>query len=495
MIMFRTLLVANRGEIAVRIIRTCRDMGIRTVALYDDTDLSSLHVRLADTCVRLSSGAIYHDALALVQIARDCGADAIHPGYGFLAEHDEFARACEEAGIAFIGPSSAALARVRDKIATLETVRAAGFAVPRHSLQAYRASEGDALHAAAARLGYPLVLKSYSGGRSHGTRLVREPTHLESIAQHAHSAALTAFGDDRLYLEEAFLPARYLEVQIVGDHHGNLVHLGERDGTIQHNHRKVIEESPAPYLTDAQREDLWRQALAIGRLLGCSNICTIEFVLDAQGHFYFTEVKARIQVEHPITEMRTGIDLVRTQIRIAAGEPLDFSQEDVVLRGCAFQARVNAEDPWNHYLPSPGCLRRFRFPGGPGVRVDTYAYGGCDVPVRYDPLLAKVIAWDDTRAGALQRLRRAVADFAISGVQTNLPLVQRILDTPEFTAGTYDSEFNRQSLPGAETPEDHLRDLAVAAALAYLRRRSDTVGALPNRAGSGWHRDSRRLPQ
>ena len=493
--MFRTLLVANRGEIAVRIIRTCRDMGIRTVALYDDTDLSSLHVRLADTCVRLSSGAIYHDALALVQIARDCGADAIHPGYGFLAEHDEFARACEEAGIAFIGPSSAALARVRDKIATLETVRAAGFAVPRHSLQAYRASEGDALHAAAARLGYPLVLKSYSGGRSHGTRLVREPTHLESIAQHAHSAALTAFGDDRLYLEEAFLPARYLEVQIVGDHHGNLVHLGERDGTIQHNHRKVIEESPAPYLTDAQREDLWRQALAIGRLLGCSNICTIEFVLDAQGHFYFTEVKARIQVEHPITEMRTGIDLVRTQIRIAAGEPLDFSQEDVVLRGCAFQARVNAEDPWNHYLPSPGCLRRFRFPGGPGVRVDTYAYSGCDVPVRYDPLLAKVVAWDETRAGALGRLRRAIADFAISGVQTNLPLLQRILDAPEFAAGTYDSDFNRRPLPGAEVPPEQLRDLAIAAALAYIRRGIDSSGVLPDRAGSGWHRDSRKLPQ
>ncbi|MGQ9550190.1 MAG: acetyl-CoA carboxylase biotin carboxylase subunit [Roseiflexus sp.] len=493
--MFRTLLVANRGEIAVRIIRTCRDMGIRTVALYDDTDLSSLHVRLADACVRLSSGAVYHDAAALVQIARDCGADAIHPGYGFLAEHDTFARACEEAGIAFVGPSSTALARVRDKIAALETVRTAGFAVPRHSPQAYRASEWEALRAAAERLGYPLVLKSYSGGRSHDTRLVREPKQLESVAQHAHSAALTEFGDDRLYLEEAFLPARYLEVQIVGDHHGNLVHLGERDGSIQHNYRKVIEESPAPYLTDAQREDLWRQALAIGRLLGCSSICTIEFVLDAHGHFYFTEVKARIQVEHPITEMRTGIDLVRTQIRTAAGEPLGFSQDNVVLRGCAIQARVNAEDPWNHYLPSPGRLRRFRFPGGPGVRIDTYAYGGCDVPVRYDPLLAKVIAWDDTRTGALQRLRRAVADFAISGVQTNLSLIQRILDTPEFTAGTYDSEFNRRSLPDTGTSDEQLRDLAIAAALAYLRRKNDLFGALPNRATSGWHRDSRRLPQ
>ncbi len=493
--MFRTILVANRGEIAVRIIRTCRDMGIRTVALYDDSDLSSLHVRLADECVQLSSGTLYHDAAAIVQIARDCNADAIHPGYGFLAEHSAFARACEDAGITFIGPSSTTLEKVRDKIATLETVRAAGIAVPRHSPHAYRASEWEALHDAAERLGYPLVLKSYSGGRSHGTRLVREPAQLESMVQHAHSAALTAFGDERLYLEEAFLPAHYLEVQIVGDRHGNLIHLGERDGSIQHNHRKVVEESPAPCLTDAQRKELWRQALAIGRLLGCASTCTVEFVLDSQGRFYFTEVKARIQVEHPITEMRTGIDLVRTQIQIAAGEPLELSQDDVALRGCAIQVRVNAEDPWNHYLPSPGHLRRFRFPGGPGVRVDTYAYGGCDVPVRYDPLLAKVVAWDDTRAGALGRLRRAVADFAISGVQTNLPLIQRILDAPEFTAGTYDSEFTRRPLPGAEVPPEHLRNLAIAAALAYIRRGIDSSGALPDRAHSGWHRDSRKLPQ
>jgi acetyl/propionyl-CoA carboxylase alpha subunit len=493
--MFRTILVANRGEIAVRIIRTCRDMGIQTVALYDDSDLSSLHVRLADECVRLSSGTLYHDAAALVQIARDCGADAIHPGYGFLAEHDEFARACEEAGIVFIGPSSVALGKVRDKIATLEAVRAAGIAVPRHSPRAYHASEWEALQDAAERLGYPLVLKSYSGGRGHGTRLVREPAQLEDMAPHAHSAAQTAFGDDRLYLEEAFLPARYLEVQLVGDRHGNLVHLGERDGTIQHNHRKVVEESPAPYLTDAQRGDLWRQALTIGRLLGCTGVCTIEFVLDAQGRFSFTEIKARIQVEHPVTEMRTGIDLVRTQIQVAAGEPLGFSQNDVTLRGCAMQVRINAEDPWNHYLPSPGCLRRFRFPGGPGLRVDTYAYSGCDVPVHYDPLLAKVVAWDDTRAGALGRLRRAVADFAISGVQTNLTLIQRIINAPDFVSGTYDSDFGRRPLPGAEVPAEQIRDLAIAAALAYIRRGIDSSGVLPDRAGSGWHRDSRKLPQ
>lgn len=493
--MFRTILVANRGEIAVRIIRTCRDMGIRVVALYDDSDLSSLHVRLADECVRLSSSTVYDDAEAILQIARNCGADAIHPGYGFLAEHSEFARACEEAGITFIGPSSTVLAKVCERIAMLETVRAAGFVVPRHSSHAYRASEWDALCDAAERLGYPLVLKSFSGGRGHGTRLVRDPSQLEQVAQHAHSAALTAFGDDRLYLEEALLPARYLEVQLIGDRYGNLVHLGERDGSIQHNHRKVIEESPAPYLTDEQRKELWQKALAIGRLLGCTGVCTVEFVLDADGRLYFTEVKARIQVEHPVTEMRTGIDLVRAQIRVAAGEPLGFSQDDVVLHGCAMQVRVNAEDPWNRYLPSPGRLRRFRFPGGPGVRVDTYAYAGCDVPVRYDPLLAKVVVWDDTRAGALGRLRRAVADFAISGVQTNLPLIQRILDEPDFDAGTYDTEFTRRPLSGAKISPEQLRDLAIAAALAYTRRNIDVSGVLPNRADSGWHRDSRRLPQ
>ncbi|NWG21707.1 MAG: ATP-grasp domain-containing protein [Chloroflexi bacterium] len=493
--MFQKILIANRGEIAVRVIRTCRDMGIRTVALYDDSDLGSLHVRLADECVRLASGALYRDVATIVQIARDCGADAVHPGYGFLSEHAEFAHACEDAGITFIGPDSATLAAVRNKIGTLENVSAAGFAVPRHSARPYGESETAALMDAAETLGYPLVIKSYSGGRSHGTRLVREPEHLAPLAQHAHSAALTAFGDDRLYIEEAFLPGRYVEVQVLGDRHGALVHLGERDGSIQHNHRKIIEESPAPGLSDAQRDELCGQAVAIARLLGCHSVCTVEFVLDDQGRFVFTEVKARIQVEHPVTEMRTGIDLVREQIRLAAGEPLGRTQDDIILKGCAIQARINAEDPWNHYLPSPGRLRRFRFPGGPNVRVDTYAYGGCDIPVRYDPLLAKIVAWDVDRVACLGRLRRAIADFAISGVQTNLPLIQRILDDPDFAAGTYDSEFTRRQLLNTLASSGNLRDLAVAAALAYARRSADGNGALPERASSGWHRESRRLPQ
>lgn len=493
--MFQKLLIANRGEIAVRIIRTCRDMGIRTVALYDDSDLGSLHVRLADECVRLASGEVYRDSDALVQIARDCGAEAIHPGYGFLSENAEFAGACEAAGVAFVGPNSTALAAVRDKVATMEKVRAAGFSVPRHSPQSYGAADEAELTTAAASLGYPLVLKSCSGGRSHGTRLVREPANLATLAQHAHSAALTAFGNDQLYIEEALLPGRYIEVQVLGDKHGALIHLGERDGSIQHNHRKIIEESPAPGLSDAQRDSLLRQAVEIARLLGCQNACTIEFVLDAQGNFVFTEVKARIQVEHPVTEMRAGIDLVREQIRLAAGEALGMAQEDVKLSGWAIQARINAEDPWNHYLPSPGRLRRFRFPGGLGVRVDTYAYGGCDIPVRYDPLLAKVIAWDEDRDACLRRLRRAVADFAISGVTTNLPYIQRILDDADFRAGTYDSEFTRRQLLTTEPQGNNLRDLAIAAALAYLQRGAPGDGALPERATSGWHRESRKLPQ
>jgi acetyl-CoA carboxylase, biotin carboxylase subunit len=283
-------------------------------------------------------------------------------------------------------------------------------------------------------------------------------------------------------------------VQLLGDLHGNLIHLGERDGSIQRNNQKILEESPAPSLSQDQREQLWRTALAIARLFECRSACSVEFVIDQRGRFYFTEIKPRIQVEHPLSEMVTGVDIVREQIQIAASVPLRMSQSDILPRGWAMQCRINAEDPWNRSQASPGRLRSFRPPSGPGVRVDTYAYSGCDVPVRYDPLLAKLIVWDADRDGCLRRARRALEDFAISGVQTNLPLIQRILDDQDFVRGEYTTEFCKRPLLAPRASERDLRDLAVAAAVAYASRNLAFRPTTPERTTAGWHRESRRLP-
>jgi acetyl/propionyl-CoA carboxylase alpha subunit len=490
--MFTRLLVANRGEIAVRIIRACRDMGIATIALYDEPDIGSLHVRLADECVRLAAPAGYLDSAAIITIARERCADALHPGYGFLAEEPEFAAACTAAGITFVGPDAAALAAVRNKPATLRRVAAAGFAVPQHSGRGFADADADAIQAAARALGFPLLIKSERGGRARGATLVREPHEFDAALAHTRAAAQALFGDRRVYLEAAILPARYLEVQLLVGNDGDAVVLGERDSSIQRHNRKLLTEAPAPGLSDEARAAIWKAAAAIGRLLGCRGLCSAEFVLDADGRFFFTELKARIQVEHMLTEMVSGLDLVREQLRVAAGELPPLSQPDVRLCGHAFQCRINAEDPWHDSLPSPGRLQRFRLPGGPHVRVDTYAYGGCDVLVHYDSLLAKVATWDTTREGALRRMRRALADFAISGVVTDLPVVQRILDDPAVADGSYTTEFAGRALPAVAEPARDLPALAAAAAAAYLLRcRPPANGSMI--AASGWLHDARRI--
>lgn len=492
--MFKKVLIANRGEIAVRVVRACRDMGIATVALYDRSDCRSLHVRLADECVQLRSDPGYMDQQEVLRIARETGAEAIHPGYGFLAEQSEFIAACEQAGLAFVGPSSATVAMLRDKIATLERAREAGFDVPHHSPTAFDPNDWEAIRAEARRLGYPLIAKSCCGGRARGTRLVRSPETLENAVRHAQGEAQAIFGNRRIYLEHAILPSRYLEVTVLGDRDGTMVHLGDSDGSLQRNNQKIVAEAPVPYLTPVEREQLGRNALALARLFGCSSACTVEFLQDADGKFYFTEIKARILVEHPLSEMVTRVDVVREQLRIAAGEPLRYGQDDLQPRGWAIQCRINAGDPWNNSLPSPGRLRLFRLPGGPNVRVDTYAYGGCDVPIRYDPLLALLIVWGEDRDECLRRTQRALEDFAISGIQTNLPLIRRILDDQDFVRGDYTTEFCRRPLLTAHASERELRDLAVVAALAYIGRNRALRPTTPERMSSGWHRDSRRLP-
>ncbi|MCU0493617.1 MAG: ATP-grasp domain-containing protein [Chloroflexaceae bacterium] len=493
--MFNKVLIANRGEIAVRIIRTCRDMGLQTVALYEQADLGSLHVRLSDESVPLTTEAGFTDHAAILQIARELGADAIHPGYGFLAEEPSFIRECAEAGIAFVGPPAEVVATLHDKIGAQERAREAGFTVPRHSGRAYGPEELDELRAEAERIGYPLVVKSVSGGRGSGTRLVRSADQLEPMVRQAETAAAAVFGSPAVYLEQAILPSHYVEVQLLADSHGTIVHLGERDGSIQRNNQKLLEESPAPYLSQTQRENIWRLAIELARLFGCQGACSVEFVVDRDGQPYFTEIKARIQVEHPVSEMVSQIDIVREQLRIAAGEPLGYKQSDIQLRGWAMQCRINAEDPWNRFLPSPGRLRLFRAPGGPGVRVDTYAYSSCDIPARYDPVFAKLAVWGENRFECIMRTRRALEDFAISGIQTNLPLHQRVISAADFLRGDYTTEFSRRPLLDALAVEEDRRNLAVAAAIAYAARNAVARAATPERVLTGWHRGARKLPE
>ncbi|MDI9547969.1 MAG: biotin carboxylase N-terminal domain-containing protein [Chloroflexota bacterium] len=497
--MFDKLLIANRGAIAVRIIRTCREMGIVAVAVFDAGDRSSLHVRLADECVQLQTPGGYLDGDEILRIAKQTGAEAIHPGYGFLAERPEFIRACEEAGIAFVGPPSGVVAACQAKIDAMERVRTAGYRIPVHARTALDAAgalsdeEARYLLDQAQELGYPLAVKSCSGGRGRGTRVVEEAGALIESVRQARRETGNVYGDQRIYLERIIPGARHLEVQILGDSQGGIIHLGDRDGSLQRNNQKMVGEAPAPNLTPAQRAELWETALGIARLFDYRGAGTVEFLMDSQGALYFTEIKARIQVEHPVTEMATGVDIVREQIRIAAGLPLSLAQADVTMRGSAIQCRINAEDPWNHYLPSPGVLRRFRMPGGAHLRVDTYGCAGCEVPVEYDPILATVVVWGDDRDLAVRRTTRALDEFTIRGVQTNLTLLRQIVGDARFAGGVYDTSLLGQ-LDAVQPPSGRAeRDLAAAAAVAYVLRNQAQAPVIPERTLSGWHRSSRAL--
>ena len=492
--MFDKVLIANRGEIAVRIIRTCRDMGIKTVALYEAHDRGSLHVRLADECVELKSSRGYLDGEAVLKVALDVGANAIHPGYGFLAERLDFIAACEDAGIVFIGPPLAVMHSLHDKIDVLNRVRANGYATTNHSFVSFGENDLEALRAEAHRMGYPIVIKSCQGGRGRGLKLAVTPDQLAVAVRRAQAEAQIIYGDRRVYVERLIEPSHLIAVQIVGDAAGHIIHLGEREGSLQRGNQKFIEESPAPCLFQAQREQVWQQAIEIARLFNYQSVGTVEFIVDGSGQFFFTEIKPRIQIEHPVTEMVSSIDLVREQIRVAAAEPLSITRAAVQLRGHAISCRISAEDPLNNFLPTPGHLRRVRLPGGPHVRVDTYVYSGCDVPAEYDPIVAKVCVWGEDRDECVLRLRRALEDFALIGTPTNLPVHLRILSDPDFVNGDYTTDFF-QHLPFDQPPANApLRDLAIAAAIAYVRRNLVFQPSLPDRLRTGWHRSSRHLP-
>ena len=491
--MFKKILIANRGEIAVRIIRTCREMGIRTVAVYEISDRDSLHVRLADECVQLPGHQSFMEPETILAAARRVGADAIHPGYGFLAENAAFARACAAAGLTFIGPSPEAIAVMGDKRAARALAERVGAPV----VPGYHgnAQDDDSFAAAAMQIGYPVMVKAAAGGGGKGMRLVHEAAALPAALAEARREAVAAFGVGDLLLERAIAPAHQVGVQIVADRYGNLVHLGEREGSIVQNNQKLVEEAPALCLSPEQRAALLATAVRLARLVEYQNVGTVEFLVDDAGQFYFSEIKARIQLEHTLTEMMTRIDLIREQIRLEAGEPLGYEQSDVTLKGWAMMCRVRAEDPARRYMPSPGHLRRVRLPGGPEVRVDTYLYCDSEVPSFYDPLIAKATVWAADRPACIDRLRRALEDLAIIGAPTNVPLLTAVLRSPAFVAGHYDTNFLRRT-PDTKpaTDIDQLqRDIAAVAAVLFARRHESFIPQQPERWATGWHRTSRQL--
>jgi acetyl-CoA carboxylase, biotin carboxylase subunit len=434
--MFRKILIANRGEIAVRIARACRDIGVRSVAVYSDADRASLHVRLADEAYPIGPAPSRESYLVIDKIigaARYAGCDAIHPGYGFVAENPALARACVEAGIKFIGPTAEAMEKLGSKTAARHAAREVNVPTVPGTLDPIESA--DELIAIARETGFPVVLKAVAGGGGKGMRSVERESELAAAWRDASSEAQNAFGDGRLYLEKYLLKPRHIEIQVLADQHGNIVYLGERECSVQRRHQKVIEEAPSPIMTPELRRQMGEAAVKLARAGGYTNAGTVEFLVDAEGNFYFLEMNTRLQVEHPVTEMVTATDLVKLQIQIAAGERLPFAQEDVALRGHAIECRIYAEDPENNFFPSPGKILARRVPSGPGIRLDDGVYAGWTVPNDYDPMLGKLIAWGSNRAEAIARLRRALDEYYATGIKTNVSLFREILATPDFQSG------------------------------------------------------------
>ncbi len=440
--MFKKILIANRGEIACRIIWTCKEMGIKTVAVYSEADEESLHVRFADEAIRIGPAnprQSYLSIPAIISAAEISNVDAIHPGYGFLAENADFAEVCEACNIRFIGPPPEAIRRMGDKAEARKTMIAAGVPVVPGS-EGIIASIEDAQQTGD-EIGYPLMIKASAGGGGRGMRIVNSSSEVLGAYETASSEALGAFNDGSVYMERYVGSARHIEIQVVADGHGNVVHLGERECSVQRRHQKLIEESPSPVLTPEEREAMGRAAVEACKAIGYESLGTIEFLYDTlRREFYFMEMNTRIQVEHPVTEMVTNSDLVRAQILIASGEALGFTQEDVVFSGHSIECRVNAEDP-RTFAPSPGKLTVFHMPGGPGVRVDTHAYSGYTVPPNYDSLVAKVIVHARSRERAIARMRRALEATVIEGIKTTVPVHQQILADPQFQAGDLTTRF------------------------------------------------------
>jgi acetyl-CoA carboxylase biotin carboxylase subunit len=440
------VLIANRGEIALRVIRACRELGLGTVAVYSTADRESLHVRRAGEAICVGpphARDSYLNVASLIQAAHGAGADAVHPGYGFLAENAGFAAACEEAGLIWVGPPAPVIERMGDKAAARRLAKEAG--VPTVPGTGGVASLDESLGAAES-IGYPVMVKAAAGGGGRGIRTARDPAELGDVIEEASREAQAAFGDPALYVEKLLVGARHVEIQVLGDRNGNVIHLFERECSMQRRRQKLLEEAPSPALDRGAREAIAEAAVNLARAVGYVSAGTVEFLVDRDGAFYFIEMNTRIQVEHPVTEMVTGVDLVKAQLRVAAGEPLGLRQDEMTLNGAAFEFRINAEDPANGFLPSPGRVTALELPGGPGVRVDTAVYQGYEIPPFYDSLVAKLIVWGRDREEAMLRGDRALAELAIEGIKTTIPLHVDLLADERVRAGDYDVDYLEEKL-------------------------------------------------
>ncbi|HUG27274.1 MAG TPA: acetyl-CoA carboxylase biotin carboxylase subunit [Gemmatimonadales bacterium] len=440
--MFTKVLIANRGEIALRVIRACRELGLATVAVYSEADRESLHVRFADddVCIGPPPGRLsYLRIPSIIAAAEITGADAIHPGYGFLAENAEFADTCVASNLTFIGPTGDQIRAMGDKASAKRLAKAAG--VPTVPGSEGVLEDPDEALALAESIGFPVIIKATAGGGGKGMRIAHDADNFLQLFSLAQNEALSAFGNGDVYVEKYLEQPRHVEIQVIGDQHGRVVHLGERDCSVQRRHQKLIEESPSPALTDDIRQRMGQAAVALSAAINYVGAGTIEFLLDTDGSFYFMEMNTRIQVEHPVTEMVTGIDIVKEQIRVAGGAPLSLPADMNGLRGHAIECRVNAEDPYRNFQPCPGLITAYHPPGGPGVRVDTHVYAGYTVPPHYDSLLAKVIVHGRDRAEALARMGQALDSFILEGVTTTIPFLARVIRHPDFMAGKIDTRF------------------------------------------------------
>lgn len=501
--MFKKLLIANRGEIAVRILRACRDMGITGVAVYSDADRAALHVRMAGEAYAIGPAPSRESYLRIdkvIDVARRAGCDAVHPGYGFLAENPELPRACAEAGIGFVGPCAEAMERLGSKTAARQLAYRAG--VPMVPGVREPIPELGQARKIASDIGYPVLLKAVAGGGGKGMRLVAGADEMPSAWRDAASEALNAFGDGRVYMEKYLERARHIEIQIFADAHGNAIYLGERECSVQRRHQKVIEEAPSPFMTPELRRNMGDAAVRLAREAAYTNAGTVEFLVDANRNFYFLEVNTRLQVEHPVTEAVTGLDLVKLQLQIAADERLPLTQDDLSLHGHAMECRIYAEDPENQFFPSPGKIISWRVPHGPGIRVDEGVYSGWTVPGDYDPLLAKLIAWGANRTETIARIERALEELQVIGIRSNTSLFQRILADPGFTQAAIHTRWLDEHLsalldkrapvtpPADESPEAEAAMIAAAIWQAGQARSLD--GQPSSQPISRWREDGRR---
>ena len=470
--MFNKVLIANRGEIAVRIIRACRELGLNTVAVYSDADRQALHVRYADEAYRLGpapSRDSYLRADKIIDIARKTGAGAIHPGYGFLAERADFAEACRQAGVVFVGPNPSSIAAMGDKAVARNTVSRAG-------VQVVPGTEGEGslrdeeLLAMAPSIGFPLLVKATAGGGGKGMREVNNIEEMPTLLTAARREAEASFGDGDVYLEKLVEGARHIEIQILADGQDNVIHLGERECSIQRRHQKLLEESPSPFVAEDEefRQKIGAVAVRAAQAVNYVNAGTIEFLVDKNKNFYFLEMNTRLQVEHPVTEMVTGVDIVKEQMRIARGRSLHHRQEDIHQNGWSIECRINAEDPYNNFIPSTGRITHTLLPTGPGVRVDTGVYIGFEISPYYDSLISKLIVWGETRGEAILRMRRALEEYKILGVHSNIPFHQRLMDSHRFMGGQYDTRFVEERFSIEEAEEGIESRPEVAAILATL---------------------------